>query len=205
MTTDHLTDLHAVMHGVAIKKHGSAEAIAGIIDKPVELVKSVLARAVAGDRVIDTDGKYMLSPAGHMIVSSEYSRFCRTLRANSAFVQAYEQFEIINSELKQLITDWQTMEVGGKRVSNDHSDKDYDADIIDRLGDLHERFEPVLDRMIAGLARMKVYKQKLEAALEKAEDGDIDWVSAADVESYHTVWFEMHEDLLRILGHTREE
>ena len=199
------TDLHLVMHGVAIKKHGSAEAIAGIIDQPVELVNSVLAGAVAGDRVIDTDGKYMLSPAGHMIVSSEYSRFCDDLRSDEAFVQAYDQFEIINTELKQLITDWQTMEVGGKRVPNDHSNKDYDADVIDRLGDLHERFEPILGRMITSLARMKVYEQKLGSALEKAEDGDIEWVSAADIESYHTVWFEMHEDLLRVLGRVREE
>jgi len=25
------------------------------------------------------------------------------------------------------------------------------------------------------------------------------------VDSYHTVWFELHEDLLRILGREREE
>ncbi|MGR8950290.1 MAG: hypothetical protein ACU84Q_19775 [Gammaproteobacteria bacterium] len=199
------TDLHLVMHGVAIKKHGTAAAIAGIIDRPVELVNAVIESAVAGDRIIDADGKYMLSPAGHMIVASEYSRFCGDLREDQGFVQAYEQFELINAELKQLITDWQTMEVGGKRVNNDHSDKDYDAEIIDRLGDLHERFEPILNRMVSTLARMKVYREKLELALENAEDGKIEWVSAADIESYHTVWFEMHEDLLRVLGRVRDE
>ena len=198
-------DLHLVMHGVAIKKHGTAAAIAGIINKPVDLVNEVLAQAVVGDRVIDTDGKFMLSPAGQMIVASEYSRFCATLRGDQAFVQAYDQFEVINTELKQLITDWQTMDVGGKRVNNDHSDKAYDDKIIDRLGELHERFEPILDRMINSEARMKVFKDKLETALEKTEDGDIEWVSAANIESYHTVWFEMHEDLLRILGRVRDE
>ena len=53
--------------------------------------------------------------------------------------------------------------------------------------------------------RMAAYENKLESALEKAEDGDVEWVSAADIESYHTVWFEMHEDLLRLLGRTRDE
>ena len=199
------TDLHIVMHGVAIKKHGTAEMIAGIIDRPLAMVERVLAQATESDRVVNADGKYMLSPAGHMIVMSEYSRFRDVLRSNQPFVQAYDQFEIINKELKQLITDWQTMEVGGKRVTNDHSDKDYDADIIDKLGDLHERFEPILKRMIQAEARMSVYLNKLEAALEKAEDGDSQWVSAADIESYHTVWFEMHEDLLRVLGRVRDE
>lgn len=200
-----VTDLHLVMHGTAIKKHGTAEAIAGVIGKPVELVTEILQIASSKDRVVDAGGKYMLSPAGHMIVSSEYSRYWQGLRDNEAFVEAYGQFELINNELKQLITDWQTMEVGGKRVTNDHSDKDYDADIIDKLGDLHERFEPILNRMATAEPRMKCYQQKLEMALEQAEDGNIGWVSAADIESYHTVWFEMHEDLLRILGRTRDE
>jgi hypothetical protein len=52
---------------------------------------------------------------------------------------------------------------------------------------------------------MRIYAQKLLAALEAAEDGDREWVSDVRRESYHTVWFELHEDLLRIMGRAREE
>jgi len=45
----------------------------------------------------------------------------------------------------------------------------------------------------------------LTAALERAEDGAIEWVSDVRIASYHTVWFEMHEDLLRALGRERVE
>ena len=33
------------------------------------------------------------------------------------------------------------------------------------------------------------------------------WILAIDamIESYHTVWFEMHEDLLRLLARVRDE
>ena len=147
----------------------------------------------------------MLSPAGQMIVQAEYSRFWDGLRGNADFITAYERFELINTDLKQLVTQWQTREIGGQRVPNDHSDADYDDDVIGRLGDLHERFEPTLDSMIAAEPRFGVYKDKLSFALDKAEDGDVDWVSDARTESYHTVWFELHEDLLRVLGRTREE
>ena len=41
------------------------------------------------------------------------------------------------------------------------------AGSIDRLGDLHERFEAVLDHMIERHARFGSYKTKLLAALEK--------------------------------------
>jgi hypothetical protein len=53
--------------------------------------------------------------------------------------------------------------------------------------------------------RFNIYKAKLLNAIEKAEEGEIVWVSDTKCESYHTVWFEMHEDVLRILGREREE
>ena len=199
------TDLHRVMHGVAIRKHGDAKAIAALAGVPVARVESVLAGAVAGGRVAEVDGKYMLTPCGQMMLGGEYSRFNESLRANDDFVAAYQRFEVINKDLKQLITDWQTMDVGGKRVANDHSSKDYDERVIGRLGDLHERFEPILKKLCAGEPRLKVYSDKLGVALEKAEDGEAAWVSDAKLDSYHTVWFELHEDLLRLLGHVREE
>ena len=77
--------------------------------------------------------------------------------------------------------------------------------MIGRLGDLHERFEPILNKLCAGEPRLKAYSDKLGVALEKAEHGELAWVSDAKLDSYHTVWFELHEDLLRILGHVREE
>ena len=193
------------MHGVAIRKHGDAQSIAGLSGLPVAKVQGVLVRAVAGGRIAEVDGKYMLTPAGQMILGGEYSRFNAGLRANTDFVAAYQRFEVINKDLKQLITDWQTVEVGGQRVANDHSNKDYDERVIGRLGLLHERFEPILKKLCAGEARLGVYRDKLGAALERAEDGELAWVSDAKLDSYHTVWFELHEDLLRILGHKREE
>ena len=56
-----------------------------------------------------------------------------------------------------------------------------------------------------GLPRLKIYGDKLLAALEAAEDGDVEWVSDIRRDSYHTVWFELHEELLRIMGTERDE
>jgi hypothetical protein len=70
---------------------------------------------------------------------------------------------------------------------------------------LHERAETVLDQLAGALPRVRIYRDKLLAALEKAEDGTIAWISDAKIESYHTLWFELHEDLLRLMGREREE
>ena len=199
------TTLHHLMHATAIKKHGTAKDIAALAGLDLNAAQTGLAAACASGRLVEVDGKYMLSPAGQMIVGAEYSRFCAALRADSAFVQAYARFEVVNRDLKQLVTKWQTVEIGGKTVANDHTDADYDNRIIGQLGDLHERFDPILDLLIKGAPRLQVYKDKLEHALEKAEEGALEWVSDARSDSYHTVWFELHEDLLRLLGRHRDE
>ena len=197
--------LHQVMHAVAIKRNGGADSISSISGLDLKSVTKILNDGVSLGRLVKIDDTFLLSPAGRMILDSEYSRFCDEIRSQRQFLDAYEKFEIINKELKQLITDWQTIKVGDQIIPNDHSDAEYDEKIIDKLGVIHEKFEPVLDIMVKSVERFASYRAKLINALEKSEDGEIEWMSDAQLDSYHTVWFELHEDLLRLLGRTREE
>ena len=200
-----MSDMHLALHGLAIKKHAMPKDIAEIVGMDAERVASLLKEAESRGRVARTGGKFMLTAPAQVALRSEYSRVYADQRSSAAMNAAYDDFEKINVLLKHLITDWQTMDVGGEKLPNDHSNKDRDRRIIDRLGDLHERSEPILMRMASGLPRLGIYLEMLTAALEKAEDGAIEWVSDARIASYHTVWFELHEDLLRALGRERVE
>jgi hypothetical protein len=200
-----VNETHLVSHGLAIKKHATPEAVASILGLDVNDVRATLGQLVKAGRVVEAQGKYLLAPAARMALDTEYSRLYEDVRANSAFALGYEEFERLNATLKQLITEWQTVDVRGDRVPNDHSDKDYDEKLIDRLGNLHERAELALDRLASALPRFSIYRDKLGAALERAEDGEIAWVSDAKIESYHTLWFELHEDLLRLMRRERDE
>jgi hypothetical protein len=200
-----MSDMHLALHGLAIKKHAMPKDIAEIVGMDAERVASLLEEAESRGRVARTGGKFMLTAPAQVALRSEYSRVYADQRSSAAMNAAYDDFEKVNVLLKHLITDWQTMDVGGEKLPNDHSNKDRDQKIIDRLGDLHERSEPILKRMAAGLPRLGIYMEMLTAALEKAEDGAIEWVSDARIASYHTVWFELHEDLLRALGRERVE
>ena len=194
-----------VFHGLAIKRHSTPDVIASLIGLPVEHVLVELAAAEKNGRVIAVKGAYTLGPLTRLTLDARYSLYFLQLREDPGFLAPYEQFEVINKSLKQIITDWQTIEIGGNKVPNEHSDEDYDRRIIDRLGDLHEQFETIIQRLALHVPRLAIYQKKLLAALESAEDGDIEWVSDIRRESYHTVWFELHEDLLRIMGRQREE
>jgi len=196
---------HLILHGLAIKKHAGAGDIAGLIGLTEADARSGLDHAVASGRAHEADGRFILTPLARVILEAEYSDHYADARDDTAFMDAYEAFEVINVQLKSIITDWQTMEVGGQRVANDHSNHDHDNKVIDRLGDCHERAGAIFARLEKGVPRLGYYRRKLLEALEKAEDGAIEWVSDARIESYHTLWFELHEDLLRIVGRTRQE
>tara|TARA_E500000305_G_C3935562_1_gene194896 strand:+ start:195 stop:779 length:585 start_codon:yes stop_codon:yes gene_type:complete len=193
------------MHGIAVKKYATVDEICSITGLQSDTVRELVGHAVARGRASEANGKYLLTPTGQITLKSAYSKTYGSLRRDEEFVATYQDFERINNDLKQAITEWQTIGIGGQTVANDHSDEAYDSAVIDRIGDIHERVEIILGRLGNQEPRLNRYSKKLLSALEKAEDGDIRWVSDATIESYHTVWFELHEDLLRIMGREREE
>lgn len=196
---------HLVLHGIGIKKYSDPCAIAGTVDLPEGTVRGIVERVTTRQLVADVGGRFTLTPAGRLLLRNDFSRHFAAVRSDAEFVAAYHRFEAVNVDLKALITSWQVRPIGGALVPNDHSDKAYDDRVVDRLGELHEKAERILAAMTKALPRMHVYQEKLMAALERAEDGEIQWVSDAKIESYHTVWFELHEDLLCMLGHERQE
>ncbi|MDX6605410.1 MAG: hypothetical protein QOF23_1919 [Solirubrobacterales bacterium] len=194
------------LHGLAVKKAGGAEAVAAVIGSDESDVAAALDDAVASGRAAGAKGTYMVSPAGREWLDERYPEAFADFRAEEAASEAYERFERINRELLSLFTDWQMIPAaGGERIPNDHSDADYDAGVVDRLGAQHERAEKVLDRFAELEPRLGIYRRRLDEAYDRVLAGDHDYVSGARIDSYHTVWFELHEDLLRMLGREREE
>lgn len=192
-------------HGLAIKRLADAQTVASLTGQSVELVAAQLAKAVATGRAVEAKGGFTLTPLARVALQSSYDRHFGNLRRNDGFIRAYEGFERINNDLKQIITDWQTITLHGERRANDHTDLAYDERILDRLSAHHERAEPIFAALSRGLPRLSIYGNKLESALDKAESGQSAWVSDIHRESYHTVWFELHEELLRIMGRERAE
>ena len=194
------------LHALAVKKAGGPAAVATVLGREEDEVAPALEAAVTEGRAIGANGTFMVTPAGRAWLLERYPEAYAAFREDPEATAAYERFERINRELLTLFTDWQMMpSAGAGRVPNDHSDAEYDNDIVDRLGAQHERAEKVLVRFEALDPRLGVYRRRLDDAYDKVLAGEHDWVSGARIDSYHTVWFELHEDLLRMLGRQREE
>jgi pyruvate,orthophosphate dikinase len=46
---------------------------------------------------------------------------------------------------------------------------------------------------------------RLDLAVQRIGEGDHAWVARPIMDSYHTVWFELHEDLIGLCGLSRAE
>jgi len=203
---EQVSDLELLaVHGLAVKSHGSPEQVAQLLGEDPHRVEQALETAVSAGRSLGARGTFMVTPVGRAWLDEQYPTVFADFRDDSTVLAAADRFERINADLLTLLTDWQSVPTGGQRVPNDHADRDYDRGILDRLGDLHERAAKVLDRLTDAQPRLAQYTQRLEAAYDRALAGDADFVSGVRVDSYHTVWHELHEDLLRMLGRTRQE
>jgi hypothetical protein len=111
--------------------------------------------------------------------------------------RVYERFLPLNVELLRVCNDWQVRRAG---VPNDHTDVEYDWAVIDRLRSIHERTSPLTRSMATKIERFAAYRTRLRDALRRVEDGDTDWFTSPRIDSYHTVWMQLHEDLLLALG-----
>ena len=193
------------IHGLAVRKAAGPAAVADLLGVDEEAVTAAFDALGEQGLVAGARGMFMVAPTGQAWLAEQYPVRYADARQDGALTAAYERFERVNTDLLALFTDWQTIPAGTTRVPNDHSDKEYDRGIIDRLGNLHEKAERVVGRCAESEARLSRYLARLESAYDKVLAGDLDYVSGVRIDSYHPVWFELHEDLLRMLGRTRQE
>jgi hypothetical protein len=145
---------------------------------------------------------WSLTDAGRAAASERITNELDSAQARGAVTAAYERFLVLNPELLDLCTAWQLRAVDGIMSANDHSDPAYDARVLARFADLDRRAAAVCAELSAALPRFGRYRVRLTAALDRALSGELEYV-ADSTASYHTVWAELHEDLLATLGMQR--
>jgi pyruvate,orthophosphate dikinase len=114
-----------------------------------------------------------------------------------AVASLYAEFGEINTTLKQVMTAWQIRPDG---TPNDHADAAYDSGVLGDLAELHARAMPLLERLSTLSPRLATYPVRLARALRRVEGGDRGYVARIIADSYHTVWFELHRELIALAG-----
>ena len=124
--------------------------------------------------------------------------------ARDSVAAVHREFVPLNRRFGEACTNWQMRPTRLDPLAfNDHTDWAWDEQVRRRLTSLGEAFGQLTTRLASRLQRFDGYADRYCAALANIDAGRPRWVDAPDLDSCHTVWIQLHEDLLATLGTPR--
>ena len=188
-----LSDL-PILRAVALKGMTDAARLA----EALALVPASAQRAL---EELEQRGLTAAGPRGHRLSDAGRAQLTDLLEAEREDVDAatvaklYAEFGPLNTRFKQTVTDFQ---LAGE-------DGDAQARSLKRLSTLHSDSKLVVADLVELAPRLRPFSQRFERALQEIRAGDTRYVASPLVDSYHTIWFELHEELIHLAGRTRSE
>lgn len=187
-----------VLQTLRLKGRPAVADIASATGLARPAVEQILHTLVENEFCMATGERHRLTPAGRdrlrALIAEERSRVDA-----AAVDDAYRRFDEHNTAFKAVVTDWQLK----ADAANDHTDAAHDAAVLDRLAEVHQRFQPLLGELAVLAPRLAPYPGRFAAAMARIRGGDHTWVARPMIDSYHTVWFELHEELIGLTGRKR--
>jgi hypothetical protein len=149
-------------------------------------------------------GGWSLTDTGRMENERQLAAELGQVGGHDVVREVYREFLPLNERLQQACTNWQLRPTADDPLAfNDHSDPAWDRRVVDELSALAHTLTEVSGEIGAVLDRLRGYDTRFGAALDRVLAGDHSWVDRSGADSCHTVWFELHEDLIATLGLVR--
>jgi pyruvate,orthophosphate dikinase len=192
------------LRALAVKGYATPEGLGTALLISPEDASAVLDRLVADGLAEMAAGSFRLTADGKAIARERIAEDAERWGLPRAEA-ALDAFLALDHRMKATVTAWQMREVDGEQTFNDHSDPAYDATVLADLAALHADALAWLGAQEAAPARLTAYRERLERANAAAQAGDQRYVASPRVDSYHSVWFELHEDLIQLAGRNRAD
>lgn len=194
------------LHALRLRGIAEADAVAEYMLVEPEPIRAELSELEAHDLVRYRRGRipgYAQTPEGRVVGERMLAEELDEHGLRPRIEAAYGEFLLFNRQLLSVCTSWQLRTVGTSTVPNDHADADHDRSVLDALVALDARARPVLSSLVEALGRFRGHEHRLRYALDRVLAGEHDWLTKPMFPSYHSSWFELHEDLLATLGTER--
>jgi pyruvate, orthophosphate dikinase len=188
---------------LAIKGLAQAQALADALLTTPDELQPVLDGLVAEGSVSSVAGAYRLTDAGTARAAAALETE-RTGWGTDGANAALDGFLELDGRMKSIVTAWQLRDAEAQ-VINDHTDAAYDREVLERLAALHADAVAWLVPLETQAALLIGYHARLDQAAEQAIAGDGRFVASPRVDSYHGIWFELHEELIQLAGRTRAD
>ncbi|MEO8540489.1 MAG: pyruvate, phosphate dikinase [bacterium] len=188
-----MVDLFEIARTVALKGLCSAERAASALGAEERYVQDLIAGNESFFRT--TTRGMMVTPAGHAWIKENLEK--ERAGASAPGVDAcYRRFLLLNAGFKQLVSGWQMSTADGFTPEGL-------AGLAAEVESLHANFLPILSEMSGYFRRLSTFQARFERALAELRAGDASMLASPMKDSYHTVWFEYHEELIALSGRDR--
>lgn len=191
-----------VLHALRCMGYAGEERIASAAGAPTAETVRVLSDLTTAGLVTHHEGPFggwVLTEEGRATDAEWIAAELVATGSRDQVMEAYGDFLGLNPKLLAVCHAWQVRAVGGVSLANDHRDAEYDFAVIDRLFGIDRQVQPILGSLSNRLSRFSTYRVRLAHAMHQVDAGDHGYFTDG-LESYHTVWFQLHEDLLSTLG-----
>ena len=192
-----------VLLALRLRTLADLDTVAAAIGSDAAVTESALRDLSEHGLVRSREGRvsgWMLTGGGREACGTRLAAELEATGTRPSVVGAYERFLTVNQSLLDLCTRWQLRDGD---VVNDHTDAAHDAAVLADLDQVDVVGQSVCASLGEALARFDGYGGRLATARAAVHAGDPDWLARPTIDSYHTVWFELHENLLATLGRER--
>jgi pyruvate,orthophosphate dikinase len=193
-----------VVRALLVKGLVTPDDLAPAFFTTTEVVGSILDRIAADGLAEVVGGMFQLTEDGKAL-GGEMMAADRELWGEANAAEALDAFLPLDDRMKTIVTAWQMREFQGQQVINDHTDAAHDAAVLADFTSFHGEAGPWVGSLSSSHPRLARYRARLERAANLVGDGDHPYIASPTVDSYHSVWFELHEDLILLAGRTRAD
>jgi hypothetical protein len=183
---------YAVLNGVYLRKMVTSQVLHDITGMTTDRIGTILDELAGQGFVADVGGgNWMLEqPNGVHAAIAAYDERYADLRTSQDVITWYDRFEVLNAQFLKTLSAWQT--------------SGSDDAALEKVLRLVDRQVKALTSFVGFVPRYQRYVDRFEAATEKVEAGQTEWVTSLTHDSIHNAWFELHEDILTVLGRPRD-
>jgi pyruvate, orthophosphate dikinase len=183
-----------VLRMIGLKGAASAAALAAGLGSQEDAVMAAI-HDLAGRGLCTRAGQRLQLSAQGQRSFAELFHQERASPGQQALETLYSRFSELDAEVKDVITGWQLRRQGTPTL---------EIEIPGALSAAHhDRVLPLLTDVMRLVPRFASYRTRLSAAADRLAASDHRYIAGLTVDSYHTIWFELHQDLLLLTGKSR--
>ncbi len=73
------------------------------------------------------------------------------------------------------------------------------------MTDVHPAVQELVARATELVPRLAPYRARFDSAMDHLQRGDEKYLVSVTLDSYHTIWFQFHEELIEMAGRSRAD